>query len=255
MTNQPQIVKFKSGKLHFEVLCNPGVVLKWRKDDTIPWDTVLFSDTIFKNYHAGEKANHEDLKTAFDTTDVVECLKKICSKGVVNESQGERKEKVDKRRKEIVNYLHKYFINPKTSTPHPVERIQLALEEAKIKIDAEESVERQANTILKKLVSIIPMKKCEMEATLSVNHKNAGSVTGIIHKYAQIRGEKWGANGCEWELSLVPGDYDGFFAELTRAAKGEFEFNVAGGHASAPSTPSEAGGKKKEGKKGKKGRK
>ena len=100
MTNHPQIVRYKSGKLHFEALCNPGVVMKWRRDEA-HWDDVLFSDTVFKNYHAGEKANHEDLKAAFDTDNAIECLKKICQKGQVNESQSERKEKLDKKRKEI----------------------------------------------------------------------------------------------------------------------------------------------------------
>ena len=180
----------------------------------------------------------------------------------------------------LVNYIHKYFIDPKTSTPHPVVRLELALEEAKIRIDPEQCAERQAHDAVKKLTSIIPLKKCEMEAKLSVGHGSAGAVTGILHKFASIRGEKWSAGGCEWDLSIVPGgkwngsgkrccafvliwaslvclcvaDYDQFFSELNRATKGDFEFNIAG--QSAPSTPSGGDGHgKKGGKKGKKGRK
>eukprot|EP00126_Sphaerothecum_destruens_P005851 Sdes_comp19080_c0_seq1m9708 len=100
MASHPQMVRYKTGKHHFEVLCNPGMVLKWRKQEA-DWNSVLFTDTIFKNYHKVEKANNEELKGAFGTEDIVTCLQQICSKGIVQETANERKEKVDKKRKEI----------------------------------------------------------------------------------------------------------------------------------------------------------
>lgn len=41
-------------------------------------------------------------------------------KGDYQESTKERKEKVEQKRKEIINYIHKYYIDPKTKVPHPV---------------------------------------------------------------------------------------------------------------------------------------
>lgn len=49
-----------------------------------------------------------------------EMLKQIIMKGDYQESTKERKEKVEQKRKEIINYIHKYYIDPKTKVPHPV---------------------------------------------------------------------------------------------------------------------------------------
>eukprot|EP00126_Sphaerothecum_destruens_P005850 Sdes_comp19080_c0_seq1m9707 len=152
----------------------------------------------------------------------------------------------------LVNYLHKYFINPKTNTPHPVTRLELALDEMKAKIDPEIAVDRQIQDILKKLTEIIPMKKSEMDATLTVPTKVAGSVQGIIHKYSKMKSENWSSTGCTWEISLVPGDYDHFISDLTKATKGEFQFEVAGGGALSAGTEEETPSKKGKGKKGNK---
>jgi ribosome maturation protein SDO1 len=49
-----------------------------------------------------------------------EMLKQILIKGDYQESTKERKEKVEQKRKEIVNFIHKYYVDPKTKVPHPV---------------------------------------------------------------------------------------------------------------------------------------
>ena len=33
---------------------------------------------------------------------------------------------------DLVNYIHKYYIDPKSKLPHPTARIVLAIEEAKV---------------------------------------------------------------------------------------------------------------------------
>jgi hypothetical protein len=53
-------------------------------------------------------------------------------KGELQLTAAERQEKIDKKRKEIVNYIHKYYIDPKTKLPHPVVRIEGAIDEIKV---------------------------------------------------------------------------------------------------------------------------
>lgn len=47
-------------------------------------------------------------------------MQQICRKGTLLESTADRKEKMEKRRAEIVAYFHKYFVDPRTNLPHPV---------------------------------------------------------------------------------------------------------------------------------------
>ncbi|KJE92923.1 hypothetical protein CAOG_003805 [Capsaspora owczarzaki ATCC 30864] len=242
-----QLVKYKTGKYAFEVACRPGNVMKWRKGE-LGWSDVLLVDVVFKQFSKGERANAADLAGAFGTEDNDACLKVICEKGQVAETAAERKEKTDKRRAEIVSYIHKYYVNPTNNLPHPVTRIELALGEMKPRIDPEVPADRQAHDIIKKMVEIIPLKKMEMEGTLFIPHKHLGSAMTVVHKWVQKKGETYNGEGCTMEISVVPGDYDSFIADINKATKGEFQFEVFGASALAANDGGEAAAKKGKGK-------
>jgi ribosome maturation protein Sdo1 len=61
MSDQHQLVRYKSGKIQFEVLVKPGTVPKYR-EGKLGIDNVLFSDIIFKKYSKAEKATPTELK-------------------------------------------------------------------------------------------------------------------------------------------------------------------------------------------------
>eukprot|EP01137_Pigoraptor_chileana_P006808 Opistho-2@3354 len=227
MSQPHQLVRHKAGKSTFEVMTHPGTVLKWRKGEE-QWANVPFAESIFKNFSKGERANAEELKAAFDTENVEECMKIICQKGAVSENAAERKEKTDKKRNEIVSYIHKYYMNPQTNTPHPAQRIELALEAMKARIDPDLPAEKQAHDILKKLVEMIPLKRTEMEGTLKIPHKHLGPAQGVIAKWAQKKSESYDSEGCTMEIAIVPGDYDSLMTDLVKATKGDYQFDIAG---------------------------
>jgi len=222
-----QIVRFKAGKITFEAMTKVGSVLKFR-DGKLGWDNVPLVDEVFKNSQKGERANSEELKAAFGTENVVECLKAIVEKGELQLTSDERKDKVEKKRAEIVNYIHKYYIDPKLKTPHPVVRIENALTTLKIKVDPDIPTERQCQDIVKKLPEVMPIRKMEMEGTLTVTHQYVGAVSNVIQQWAKVLRENYTSDGCTMELSMVPGDYDSFMSDLQKATKGDFQFDIAG---------------------------
>lgn len=224
---QSQLVRYKTGKYNFEVMTNVGSALKYRKQE-LGLDNVIQADIIFKNQSKSERANLADLRDAFKTEDLMECIKQIIQKGEIQLTAAERKEHLEKKRKEIVNYIHKYYTDPKARKPHPVVRIDGALDEIKFRVDPDEPPERQAQEAVKKLVEVIPLKKSEVEGRLTVPNKMLGQVQGIISKYCTVRGETYTADGCAMEVALVPGDYDLLLADMNRITKGDFQFEIAG---------------------------
>jgi len=115
-----------------------------------------------------------------------------------------------------------------------------------VKFDPDIPAERQAQDIVKKLPEVLPIKKCEIQGTLKAPTSAAGAVTGIIQKWAKIKKEVYLADGCSWDVSLVPGDYDVMMNELQKATKGDFQFDLADHDQAAtieeeaPSTPGKA---------------
>lgn len=251
-----QVVKYKSGKNTFEILCKMGTAQKYR-EGKLGISNVLVSDDVFLgHYQKGERPSPSDLTSAFKTSDMAACAKYILDNGEINLSQDERKEKVEQRRKEIVNYIHKYFIDPKTKTPHPVTRIENALTTLKVHPDPDKDFDREMQDIVKLLPGILTIKRCEVEATLSIPTAFIGGAEGIVRKHAKVNKEKYSGADCVMEISLLPGDYDALVADLSRVTKGNFNIDVVGapGDAAPAATTAATKGGKKDGKGGPKGK-
>lgn len=124
-------------------------------------------------------------------------------------------------------------MDPKTKTPHPVVRIENALDQLKIKIDPDQPLERLLADVTKRLPDVLTIKRQDMDALLSVPHAHMGAVGGLLSRYCQVKSERYTSQGCEMQIALVPGDYEPLIAELNRVTKGEFQLEVDAASAAA----------------------
>ncbi|KAJ3423761.1 ribosome maturation protein SBDS [Anaeramoeba flamelloides] len=228
MSEKSQIIRYKKGKKQFEVLTKPGSVSKYREGKIRNLDDVLITNVIFKNHNSMDKANTKDIQQAFGTTDNNIVIEKILKEGQLHLTTEEVRQKTEQKRKEVVNYIHKYYTDPKTKKTHPVIRIENALKQAKVRIEYRMVVEEEIGAIVKKLVGIISLKKSEVTGTLMIPHSHLGKAGGAIRKYAEIQREKYTSQGCKMEISLVPGNYENLIKALQSATQGNYTFDVDG---------------------------
>jgi len=225
-----QVVRYKhGGKTNFEIGCKVGAPLKYRKG-TLTFENTIQSEEVWKDIKKGERANADELVAAFDSSDFPACAKIILEKGEILLTDAERKEILEKKRNEIVNYFHKYYIDPKTKTAIPVQRISNALNELKIKIDIDVPVDRQTADIAKRLPEVLSIKRAEICATITTTHQYIAQVTNVFKKYnINVKHENYTNEGCSYSVAMVPGDYDKILADLNQTTKGSFEFEMEGG--------------------------
>lgn len=57
----------------------------------------------------------------------------------------------EKRKREMINYIHKYYTDPRSKIPHPVTRIELAFEKVRPNVDPFKPADQQAQDLVKKL--------------------------------------------------------------------------------------------------------
>jgi len=120
-------------------------------------------------------------------------------------------------------------MDPKSKTMIPLTRIDLALTELKIKIDPDQPVEKQIQDIIKRLPEVMPIKRSEITGVISTTYQYLAQVTGILKKYnVVVQGETYTSEGCDYTVSMVPGDYDKITSELSSSTKGNFDFNIDG---------------------------
>jgi ribosome maturation protein SDO1 len=175
----------------------------------------------------------------------------IVEKGELELSAAERKEALEKKRAEIVTYLHKYYTDPKAKTPHPLVRIENALDQVKFRVDPDLPSEKQGQEAAKKIMTILPLKKSEMGGTMSLPHAHIGPAASILKKFSRVMSENYTENGCDYVIEFLPGDYQTLLSELGKVTEGDFNFVVDGvaEMAESSASPSNAKGKAPKGAK------
>lgn len=269
MSKNFQLVRYK-GKINLEVACNPETVLLYRQGK-LGLSKVQFSDEIWKSFSKGEAAQVSDLMNEFETEDKNEVFKIILEKGDYQMSTKERREFLEKKRLEIVNYIHKNYVNPQTKLPHPIVRIEQALKEIKYQIVPNKTASKQVEEMFSQLCTLIRLKKDQITGALTLKHEYVGKCQSFLsdRNLVSILNTEYLNEGTRYELEICPGDYDKLFKRLHDVTKGDFAFKIDGAEVDEKEKEKEVKGaknarkknqKKKKGKggkggKGKKGKK
>lgn len=241
-----QLVRYKG----YEIATNRGTIQKWR-DGSLDWSNVLLSDEVYTNVAKALRATDVEMKGTFGTSDVSEIAKIIATEGELQLTTAELREKTEQRRREMLNYIHKYYVDPKSKKPHPITRLENAFEAMKIRVDPHTPAERQVqDKVIKRLPEFLPVKKCVIEGILTVPTSFLGQAMGVVTSFAQIQSESYTASECRMSIQVLPGSYDALMSKLSSATKGNATFEVAGGMAASTEDDGAAGGKGK-GKRGK----
>ena len=131
----------------FEILIEPETAQKLREGEDIPILENLVIDTIFKDSKKGDKASEDKINKIFGTNDISEVAKRIILEGTIQLTTEQRKAMQETKRKQIVASIVRNAINPQTGAPHPTQRIELAMKEAKVQIDPFKPVDIQVQKV------------------------------------------------------------------------------------------------------------
>mgnify|MGYP001591918670 CR=1 FL=1 len=219
------IAKLKKQDKEFEILVDCDLALELKSGKSVSIDDVLAVNDIFKDVKKGEKASEHDLQKLFNTTDVREISKIIIKQGNVQLTREHLAKIREEKRKQIINLIHRNAVDPKTGIPHPPQRIENALAEAKVHIDENKKAEEQIDDILKKLQPIIPIKFERKRVEVIIPAKFAGQAYNVLKTYKAS--EQWLSNGnLRGEVELPAGLVDEFFSRLNSICHGEVESRI-----------------------------
>ncbi len=215
----------RNGKT-FEILVDCDTALDFRSGKNVSIDNALAVDEIYKDIKKGDKASEHDLLNIFKTKDVREISKIIITKGIVQLTREHLAKQRDEIRKQIINMIHRNAVDPKTGLPHPPQRIESAMQEAKVHIDENKSASDQVDDILKKLKVIIPIKFETKRVEVIIPAKFASQSIHILKSYGSPANE-WLNNGdLKARLDLPGGLVDEFFSKLNGLCHGEVESKI-----------------------------
>ena len=118
----------------FEILVKPEPALDYKMKRQSSISKVLAIEEIYSDASKGTRASSEKLEKYFNTTDAVEVANKILKEGELQITTDQRKRLVEEKRRQIISFISKHCMDPRSSTPHPPMRIEQALSQIKVQI-------------------------------------------------------------------------------------------------------------------------
>jgi ribosome maturation protein SDO1 len=180
------LARLEKGGKRYEALVDPDLVEQWKEDSTdINLDDFMAMDEIFHDARAGERPTEDALLKTFDTLDVASILRIILTKGSIQLTTAQRKARVENMRQQIVHHIHSQSIDPKSKSPHPRTRIELALEESKYSVDPFKRLEDQVKDAIARLKPLIPLSFESVRLAFRIPGSSYGSVNKLLRSYQQ----------------------------------------------------------------------
>src|SRR5215204_5720332 len=179
----------------FELLVKPDPALEYKMGKRFDISSVLVSDEIYSDANKGSRASSEKMMKHFKTTDSTDVAKQIIARGELNLTTDQRRKMVEEKKKQIVQFINRSFVDPKTHLPHPVVRIEAAMEEVRMQIDPFKKVEDQAKSVVDALRRILPLKSETVKLTITVPPQFAAQSYSVLKSTGDLKSEEWLADG------------------------------------------------------------
>jgi ribosome maturation protein SDO1 len=179
----------------FEILVKPDPALEYKLGRRTDLSSVLIADEIYSDANKGSRAASEKLTKHFKTADPTEIAKQILSRGELSLTTEQRRKIVEEKKKQIIQYINKNFVDPKTHIPHPILRIESALDEVRVIIDPFKRAEDQAKTVVDALRKILPLKSEILRLTVTVPPQFSAQSYSIFKTIGNFKGEHWLEDG------------------------------------------------------------
>ncbi len=222
------LARLKSGGENFEVIVDPDRAVAFRQGQGDIRDVLVY-DRVFADARKGLEVSEHVMSNVFKTSDHFEVAKQIIQKGEIQLTAEYRDRLREDKRKAIVNIIHRTAVDPKTGYPHPPNRIEAAMEEAKVRIDENKKAEEQIHDIVKQLMPVLPIKFEIRQVEFHIPAQFASKAYQVLKGFGTLQKDSWQNDGSLMAVVEVPaGMQQDLYSELNKLTHGAVESRVVG---------------------------
>jgi ribosome maturation protein SDO1 len=227
MSEKFTVARLTKENEHFEVLVKPQKALDYHNGKISGISEVLAAEIIFSDANKGTKVSEEAMRKAFKTIDPLVIADIILKKGTLQLTTEQRRKMVEDKRRQVIDFISRQAVDPKTNLPHPPMRIENAMEQIRYPIDPYKPVEEQAKDIVKLLRPILPLKIEQVIVAVKVPSQYAARGYGSIKTMGTLKREEWRGDGSWYgEMELPAGSYASLLTKLGGVTKGTGEAKI-----------------------------
>jgi len=221
------VARLKKGEEHFEVLVDPDAAADLIDGKDVDILQNLAIDSVFKDSKKGTHASEDSLIKNFGTNNITEISKQIILKGVIQLTTEQRHKMQKNKRARIIEVITRNAMDPKTKSPHPRQRIELAMDQAGAHIDPFKPVSEQVKTIIDLLRPIIPISMENVRISVKIPAEYIGRAYGTVRNFGSLEKEDWQSDGSWLGIIRIPaGMQNDFYDKINDATKGNVSTKI-----------------------------
>ncbi len=206
---------------HFEILVDPKKSYEYKMGLKKDLDNVLAFEEVFKDAKKGERQTSTALQKAFGTVNPIEVAKVIMRDGDLQLTTDQRRKIIEEKRLKVIALIARNCVDPRTKAPHPPQRIEAALEQARVSIDAFKPAEEQMLAAIERIREIIPISMQKARIAVKVPGQFAAKSYGALKEYG-LQKEEWGSDGSLMIICEMPAGMQGeFFDRVNKLTSGQ----------------------------------
>jgi ribosome maturation protein SDO1 len=227
MSEKYTIARLTKGNEHFEILVKPDKALDYRTRKTSRITEVLAAEIIFADANKGTKVSEEQMNKAFETIDPLKIADEILKKGTLQLTTEQRRKMTEDKRRQVIDFISRQAVDPKTNLPHPPLRIENAMDQIRYQINPHTPVEEQAREIVKLLRPILPLKIEQISVAVHIPAAYSARAYGAVKNFGDIKQDEWRSDG-SWQgiIEMPAGAYASFINKLGDITKGNGEAKI-----------------------------
>lgn len=195
------LARLRKGGETFELVVDPDAAITRKEGGSSDLKEVVRAEKVFADAKKGELAAEEKVLAVFGTKEFEEVARRILAEGEIQLTAEHRDKVRAAKLRQLVAKIHRNAIDPKTGSPHPEKRIELAIEEAKVKIDEFRTVDQQLQDVVKRLQPILPIRFETAHLIVRVPSQYGAKMYGEVSRLARIVRDSW-LNDGSWEAEV-----------------------------------------------------
>ncbi len=211
----------------FEILVRPDPAFKFKEGENVDLEDVLWTDTVYRDSRKGLKASPSEIRSAFNTEDIVKIAEKILREGNIQLTEEQRRKLIEAKRRQIIMYIARNAIDPKTGRPIPETRIETAFDQLRIGVDPFKDAESQAIEAVKKIARIMPIKLARAIVKVEVPPSFSGRIYRELARLGTLLKTEWRHDGSlVAEIEIPAGSQVEVVSRIQGLTKGQARIDV-----------------------------
>ena len=205
----------------YEIFVDPDAALLYKTGQKKELNNVLAVEEIFTDAKASERAKAADLQKSFGTQDVFAIAERILKEGDLALTTEQKRKMMEQKRKQIAQMIAREATDPRTGAPHPLLRIESAMEKVRLDIDPMQDAAAQMDKVISALRVELPIKMEKKRIAIKVPAIHAHRAYGLL-KSQHVEKEEWGSDGSLMGVVSIPAGMVGeFLDKLNKATSGD----------------------------------